>query len=290
MLIIPMETGSAKSNSLVLDKTFDFQDCEIYHLLAHYDGFTLRFGVLDVGTQVIIGLGSVVRNEKFESVDFLHQQFVHHEILKEEYKYAALSISGLPDTLIPTAYFDEEKSKQVLAFSTGSVKEDLTFLSIPKMSATLIYSSDTSLSDVFLKKHPYGRIFLNSGLLIESMLRTNRNDRKQKIYLDIRKDSFDLFAFDKGKLVIYNQFDAETENDLLYHVLNTAQQINFDIHDTTVLVSGDIEQGDAIYQLLVQYIKNLELNSGLDDYEFGLNLKNIPIHSYMSLLNLSVCV
>lgn len=284
-----METGLLLS-SVCLDKTFSLHDCGIYQLLVHYDGSILTYGVLDPNSQVIIVLGRKEKPVNSNHEAFLKLEFQSNEILSQEYKHAALSISGMPDTLIPTSFFESSKSNDLFKFSSGKTNEKIASVSISKLKATLIHSENTQLSSLFLNKHPYGKMFHNSGLLIESVLRSYRYDKTENIIVDIRSASFDLFAMKEGRLELYNQFEMESENDLLYHIINTAQQLEFDMTKTTVHLSGTIEEDSATYQLLKEYIKNIELNLGLDKYEFGLSLSTINKYNYMSLLNLSVCV
>lgn len=284
-----METGLAKSN-VVIDNTFIPQDSGIYQLLIHFDGDVLSYGVLDPGTHVFIVLGKTYKEDSNAVISFLQEEFKSNDILKLEYKNAFFTISGIPNTLVPTAFFEKEKAKELLNFTSGDQNDSIDFTTISKLKATIVHKNDGQISSIFLDKHPYGKVFLNSGLLIETLLRVNRYDTSEKVYVNVRKQSFDLFVLRKGKLLLYNQFDYETPNDLLYHVLNTVQQIEIDVKKVGVLISGEIRKEDKHYSLMAEYIKNIQLNKGLDDYEFGLQLNNIEAHQYMSLLNLSVCV
>jgi len=285
-----METGLTQSNNVVIDNTFVAQDSGIYQLLVHFDGFVLNYGVVDPGTNVFIVIGKEMKRDSQSNTSFFQDIFQKNDILKLEFKNAALTISGLPSTLVPTSYFEEEKAQELLSFTSGVDVVEIDFKNIPKLKATIVHENDDKISSIFLEKHPYGKVFLNSGLLLESLMRVNRYDTSERLYIDIRQDSFDLFVFRKGKLILYNQFDTETPNDLLYHVLNTSQQLEVDIKKAAVLVSGEIQKEGEQYSLLSEYIKKLSLNIGLDDYEYGLQLKNVEAYQYMSLLNLSVCV
>lgn len=284
-----MVTGKEKSNSVV-DTTFSIEDCTLYQLLLHFDGETINYAVVDPGTNVVVVIGHETNDLSIHSNDFLTNILKNNEILKQEYKNAALSISGLPDTLIPSTLFKKDKAEILFQFTSKEESNDIKEFQLPKLKATLIHATDKTINSIFLAKHPYGKLYFNSGLLIESILRTHRFDKGEKIIIDIRQNSFDLFAIRKGKLLIYNQFKTETDNDLLYHLMNTAQQLEIDIQKALVLVSGKITKNDSIHNLLLQYVKHLEFNNGLDDTEVALSLNKVPLFKYMSLLNLSVCV
>ena len=134
-----METGLTKSNSIVVDSTFVSHDSGVYQLLVHFDGFVLNYGVVDPGTNVFIVIGKETKEESQTNIIFFREIFQKNDILKLEFKNAALTVSGLPSTLVPTAYFEKEKAQELLRFASGvEVTEYLrtsSFLSgLPKAS------------------------------------------------------------------------------------------------------------------------------------------------------------
>jgi hypothetical protein len=97
-----------------------------------------------------------------------------------------------------------------------------------------------------------------------------------------------LFAEQKGQWLLLQQRNYQTPEDVLYHILNCKQQWNMG-DDVMVELQGMVEEQSALYNLLHQYILNLQLNKELQFY-YPSNSSDIPSHTKQLIDRILTCV
>lgn len=97
-----------------------------------------------------------------------------------------------------------------------------------------------------------------------------------------------IYAQQKGKWLVLQQKNYETPEDVLYHLLNCKQQFQMG-DEVKVMLQGMVEESSALYNLLHQYILNLELNNDLV-FEYPHNTTDIPHHTKQLIDRILTCV
>jgi Protein of unknown function (DUF3822) len=108
------------------------------------------------------------------------------------------------------------------------------------------------------------------------------------ITVEIWFNTLFLFAEKNGQWLLLQQRNYQTPEDVLYHILNCKEQWNMG-DDVTVQLQGMVEEHSALYNLLHQYILNLELNKELQFY-YPSNTGDIPQHTKQLIDRILTCV
>ena len=61
------------------------------------------------------------------------------------------------------------------------------------------------------------------------------------------------------KLQLYNQFDYQTKEDLLYFILFSFEQLNIEPETVKLKLFGAIEKDDPVYDICYNYIKDISV-------------------------------
>lgn len=103
-------------------------------------------------------------------------------------------------------------------------------------------------------------IFKHNGtVMIESLLKGNAADREPTCFVHIAQRQLDITVLAKRKLILFNSFKFYTKEDLLYYLLFTMEQLELDAETTKLKLFGNIEEGDELYNICYQYVKNISI-------------------------------
>lgn len=122
----------------------------------------------------------------------------------------------------------------------------------------------------------------------ESLVITQPATEEAVITVEIWFNTMFLFAQQQGQWLLLQQRAYQTPEDVLYHILNCKQQWNMG-EDVIVRLQGMVTEQSALYNLLHQYIMNLELQNHLQ-FEYPSNTSDIPQHTKQLIDRILTCV
>jgi len=125
---------------------------------------------------------------------------------------------------------------------------------------------------------------LLSGLSIQ----TNIDSGKQ-MWLNIGSSKIDIVVSENKKLLLMNSYLWEKNEDILYFTLFVCEQMEMNPEKFLLTLTGEIEEGSSLYQLLRNYIRNISIpDSPLSRQSEVANI-DMPFHRYAVLFNLAMC-
>lgn len=286
---IRMEVGEQfKSNFEIKDKTFDLEDSIQYHLLLYWDCQTLKYLVMDPSTDVVLSHAKFIKKEGVNENAFLENTWSNSPILKQEFKKVSLTFSGHFSCLIPSSLHTESEEKKFISYSTRDRDFETQNYKHSKIGAVMI-AEIPELKSWFIKKYPNIKLYPNASLMIETLIRLNKFDKRNMIYLELSQKNFEIYAFDKGQFKLFNSFEINNQNDFVYHTLNVIQQLELDPKKTTINLSGSIYKEHEYYSLLANYFPNIQLNEGLEKQSLALGISDQNKTEFAALYNLYSC-
>ncbi|MBX9785658.1 MAG: DUF3822 family protein [Chitinophagaceae bacterium] len=135
----------------------------------------------------------------------------------------------------------------------------------------------------------FNRLFENAEWLHhESVVMKQTAAEDAIITVEVWFSTVLIYAQQKGKWQVLQQKNYETPEDVLYHILNCKQQFQMG-DEVKVVLQGMVEENSALYNLLHQYILNLELNNDLV-FEYPYNTTDIPHHTKQLIDRILTCV
>ena len=165
--------------------------------------------------------------------------------------------------------------------------EDITLVDPgPKIDAHLIYTIPSVISDIVFTFFPNAKQKAQQTILIEQFSKFDNNN--DHAYLYINNDILNLTAFKNSKLIFNNSFNIKTKEDLLYFTLFTFEQLKLDTETIDVKLYGNIIKGDKNYQLLYEYIRNIEFGSRPDHLNFSSEFNELQEHQFYALFSQSI--
>ena len=70
---------------------------------------------------------------------------------------------------------------------------------------------------------------------------------------------FEIVVVQNQKLLLYNSFEYKTQEDFIYYILFTAEQLQLNPENFSLKLLGKIDENDTFYSICYKYIRNVSL-------------------------------
>ncbi len=113
---------------------------------------------------------------------------------------------------------------------------------------------------------------------------TTKNLNKNYVIAQILENELTLAAHNANKLVFFNKFSIQSADDVLYYILSVYQNAGLNPNEDILYLTGLIETRSDIYDLLFNYVRNIEFTAGFESKKEQTPIESA--HYYFNLLNI----
>lgn len=233
---------------------------EAYHtqLCMELQGSMLLFGLFNHNNQNTKFITSVDLGKNQDDLQHAIQKaFTDLPELKEDYKEFTLAISNSKSTLVPSQIFDVSDAASIYKLNFARKEGDIDYNRLPEMQLSVVYEINEFIKRRLVIKVPRTRIFHQTSILLKSI--SDDNVFKKKAYLHLNQGFFQLFIVDKTKLVFFNAFDFQSNNDIVYHLLFVLEQKEIPQDDILLRITGTKTDNPLIASLQKYFKKPIEI-------------------------------
>lgn len=281
----------------VEDKKFSIDDLTHYSLLLLVDDRRLQLAVVD--TQE--GAGMIVEDYVLEEVpsteeliQTLQQLFENHPLLMAGYwKSIKLAVKNQKFTLVPGAYFSQEKLRHYLSFSAETTPDRDGYYRYQHVQsqAVNVFAANKKLVERIRSWYPSLEVpVIHHGSALIEGIQANRDFTYYKdVHLHLDEDRFSVTVTEDNKLLFYNQFPGHDPQEVVKYTLTTMQELGLDRNESRVILRGNIPGHSAYAQTLYRYVRHLEMGSRPSYLKFSYTFDELPDHQYFDLYGLYVC-
>jgi hypothetical protein len=93
-----------------------------------------------------------------------------------------------------------------------------------------------------------------------------------------------------GQLQVIQNFEFNTPEDAIYHLLNICQSFETDATQTILTVSGMVDADSNLYNELHKYFLQINFADLPDNFKYTEEIKNYPVHYFSHLFATAICV
>ncbi|MCL5128061.1 MULTISPECIES: DUF3822 family protein [unclassified Algibacter] len=205
-----------------------------------------------------------------EVLEKLKHCFDTEAILQNKFEAINIIHDNELSTLVPKSIFNEGAIADYLKFNSKILKSDfITFDTIDSNQSVNVYIPYVNVNNYiydlfgdFTYKHA-------STVLIETILESEKESGNSQFYAHINHNRFEIVITNKGELQFYNSFEYTTKEDFIYYILFTAEQLKLDPETLNLILIGDINKDDALYNIAYKYIRNVSLGNQKNNYVFN---------------------
>jgi Protein of unknown function (DUF3822) len=204
--------------------------------------------------------------------------------LREQHYDIQVAFDTSRNVLIPSSTY-KAGDAEVLLTNLYGINNGYRIVSelIPEWQVYNIYAAENTLWEWVNIIFPFAKYRHQYSLTVKKAEAAEGNGC---ILADFRTNDFSVMATADGKILLAQNFEYSTPEDVVYYLLKTCQQYTLSQSNVSLKLSGLIDKQSALYKELYQYFINIEFS------EAGWNMAGTeyPAHFFTSLNDLAQCV
>ena len=139
----------------------------------------------------------------------------------------------------------------------------------------IVFGFDRNIYQLLLDDFPRARFYASASTLIEFFGEKSLFGPGRKMYVYQHEKEVTLYAFDQGRMLFVNTFDATSVADLQYYTLNVWKELGFDQIDDALFIVGDNEQRTTELSEKIKYfLQHVTLIDRTEDFKDKLTRGN----------------
>lgn len=288
-----MENNTSRITPIyeIKDDRFEIGQIASCHLLIEITKDRFRFAVYHTQHEMFMWLEDyqiitfLDENQLLETLKLIYNE--HHFLAANYWKSIHLSINSEYFTLIPQEIFKKDEAAKYLNFAAGTVTTEshqlFDFLH-PTLEAFNVYGIEKRLVNWFKEMYPVKKI-VPVHLISAFIEAIQREENPNGYHVYFEEGSVVTLYFEKKKLHFCNRFNYRTSQDLAYHVLFVANQLNLK-PSLPVFLYGEITTFSEAYTLLSTSFDNIRFAELPSQLKFSYFFEEIPEHRYYGLFSI----
>ncbi|MEM7486247.1 MAG: DUF3822 family protein [Bacteroidota bacterium] len=163
-------------------------------------------------------------------------------------------------SLVPKTLFKKEELPNYLKFNAKIMANDqIVFDEINNHDIVNVYIPFTNINNYIFDL--FGEFeFKHSGTVLITMLLNQTGISKEPTcYVQVSKKEMEIVVIADKKILFYNHFEYKTNEDFMYYLLFSLEQLQLNLEKIELRLFGLVEEGDTIYELCYTYIKNVSV-------------------------------
>jgi len=274
----------------LFNDTFSIVKTNTYHLNILLKPSGISYTIVDTLRRRCVAIKNFTFENLKDTSDYLNRigDFLQKDsFLSKSYKTIDFVYSTRKSTVIPQELFDKKLLKSYFTFvhQLGEY-EEIHFNRLHKIEAVNVFSIPSEITTLMVNHFPELRFYHQATTFIDNNI-IKSESTGYIIGVMAYKDYFDVTVCNNGKLLLYNNFDFQSEADFVYHISNIYQQLRISDQKTNLFLTGDIDKESARYKLLSKYIRNVWFGKISDASNIKFLFKEIPEHYLSNLLNMT---
>ena len=164
-------------------------------------------------------------------------------------------------SLVPEKLFDPDHLNLYLKYSVKTLVTDfMAYDDLEKEHIKVVYVPYVNINNFFFEKYGSFSYYHSQTILIRTILFNNDYKNGDQIICNILPSQFELLALKNGEIVLANTFLYENENDFLYYLLFTVEQLVFNPETFYLTFFGIESNDDPLLKLTIKYIRHVHNN------------------------------
>ena len=193
-------------------------------------------------------------------------------------------------TLIPEALFKQGDENIYFGKNFPLSKDKVIHVQhIPEFHLYTVFGIESELDKELNHLFQDPRLWhYSKAFLYGISMNANADDGKQ-LWLHIQLNKIDIIVSENKKLLLINSFSWQTNEDILYYTLFVCEQLELNPEKFSLTITGEIEKGSVLYQLLSNYVLDINIPLNPSSFSPTLTIGDSPFHHHVILYNLALC-
>jgi len=213
--------------------------------------------------------------------------FESNQDLQHQFNQVKVAFQNPFITLVPNMFYNETDASTYLEKSFSIPQQHYLLTdNLLTFQCQNVYLAPIETYNLLLNKYTHVEFQHIATVLLAEWQQKAVQFKNKSVFINVNKESFQIGAFNRHELLIWNTYNYKTAKDFLYFVLLVFKQLELNVELEKVLISGQITEGSEIYKLLHAYIRNVEFLSRTTTYHFASDFDLQSNHANFDLFSI----
>ena len=238
----------------------DFSKSEQYTLSIRLSADGFSFSIHSPQSESDFFFANYSVNTSYSMTANFKKMIQTTEELKHTYGQTNILIDTQRFTPVPFDLFEDEQTEE-LFYQNFQRRDNETVLCniLGKSNIALIFGLDKHTHQLINEVFPHARIFASSSPLSEYFYTQSRDSKNRKLYVLFHPNRMEVFAFNKGKLLLINSFNSQQTSDHIYYLLYVWQQLGYSQEKDQLYLTGEVKSKDTLLIELKRFLRQVEV-------------------------------
>jgi len=223
---------------------------------------------IEASKRMALPEGTKAQNIGEELKGFFHL----FDLGREPFAEVVMIHSSPQFSLVPKSLFDPSELAHYLKLNSRISRQDeIEYDQMLHTDLVNVYIPFEGVNPYIKDIFPSVEVLHSGSILIQSLLQMPGWEENPQAYVNVGDRSLEIVVLKGKDLLLYNHFEYTTQEDFLYFLLFTLEQLGLKTEDTEVRMMGDIAEGDPIYALCERYLGQLSIFFPQNPYQLNHN-------------------
>lgn len=194
-------------------------------------------------------------------------------------------------TLVPETLYGIENRNHYfkLNHAFDEAIEDIDAEYVSYLKAFLVFAEPKGRKRALIYRYPGVTLHHRITPWLETLTFQQKNNQQNSVHLLIEPQYMHIAAYKGPQLLIYNTFDVNIPEDVLYFTLFVSEQMGFDLLQSEYRVAGLISPIDESFKLLKKYTGNLAIEAAPGLFDYAIPLQDAPAELIFNTYCTGIC-
>ncbi len=268
--------------------SIDFTKTEQYSLSVRLSTEEFSFSIYNPTQEKAYTFITKETNENLSMAVNIKEVIKENDFLKHSFKRFNVMQVTKRFTLIPFDLFEDEMAESVFYHNHSRQDNEIVLYNIlKKANAVVVFAMDKSVHSQLTDQFHGAHFYSQASALSEYFSGRSRLGNSLKMYAYLRKNSMDVFCYDRGRLLLANDFKCSETADIIYYLLFVWKQLDFNQERDELHLTGTFQNKDALTTGLKKFVRQFFIINPISEFSLtGLSkAEEIPF----DLQALSLC-
>jgi len=196
----------------------------------------------------------------FELQTNVEELFKTHKLAGSQFSEVVVVHSNGLFSLVPKSLFDVNELANYLKFNSKILADDhIAYDELDNYDMVNVYVPFVNINNYIFDLFGEFEYKHNGTVLVQALLNNSGAGKEPICYAHLDGHQMDITIIAQKKLLFFNSFNITSKEDFIYYLLFTMEQLKLDTESTKLKLFGSIEEGDELYNLCYEYIKDISL-------------------------------
>ena len=203
-------------------------------------------------------------------------------------KYDSVNVSHINNlsSFVPKALFNDQNLADYLKFGHKIFKNDyIVYDMINNHELVNVYIPFVNINNFLIDKFGSFEYKHFSTVLIKNLLDIYKFSERPHMFVMVNETHFEIIAIANNSFQLYNSFSYKSKEDLIYYILFTAEQLNFNPNYFELIFLGETVEDDEIFDITYKYVRNINFLENRHKYALNKEFTEDMQRKYFTLLH-----